>query len=443
MGLKKLSVSLLSLMVIAGFAALLVWVSQQYGRHPDTMEQVLSQEENELTLSESEKSKNLLQVKLSPVLDSKLPMLKITTEKKNGVLFSQQETGMQLSIGKEKKKGGIKLLTYNDELEAKPSMALSFSEKTTLFEGGRGTQYTLLSGYHDKSLLRTLLTGRLYEYLGEDNQYSPFMKLVNVEVDGQYQGVYLLCENVEPGEDKIAIEGKAQATPKQSAFLMRQEPTEGFSSEDLKEGEDWFWMRRNNYRIRILSPAVSQRRKQEYATYCKDSLDHVYEDILNHNWWEITRELDISSAIRSLLTAEIANCSDEDRVNMYLYKEAGGKIAFGPFMGCDTAFGSEESGTSEEPFYQELMEIKAFRESFCKAYNRVAGETETFLHKKLNRIISLYGRDLENDYNYWEKDTDYGSEKMREAGSYEEQVTILQEWIHARFLRMSSLIREE
>lgn len=436
-------------MLLVGLTLLLVWVSRQYGRHPDTMNQVLSREKEGTLLSGEESSRNMQRVQLSPVADSKLAMLSITTEKQNGILSSEQELGIQMDVKnygrceKKKIKGRVRLLTYMGELEEKPSIQLSFFGETPLFDKGRGSRYTLLSGYHDKSLVRTLLTGRLYEYLGGGKSYAPFMKLVNVEVDGQYQGVYLLCETIEPGEDKIPIDTKAGMTPQQSGFLMHQEPTGEMLPDNLQEGENWFWLRRKNYRMRILSPIVSERRRKEFAAYCKNSVDHIYDDIINRNWEAVGREIDVDSALQSFLTAEIANPSDVERAGLYIYKKPGGRLVFGPLSGCEMNFGGCEAELSGNPFFGELMENDAFREIFRKEYKMVCGRTETFLRKKLNRIIKLYGRDLENDYNYWEKNTDYGSEKMRNANSYTEQITILQEWIHARFLKLSALTWED
>ncbi len=80
---------------------------------------------------------------------------------------------------------------------------LRFDEKTDLLGMGGAKKWCLLANAADASLLRNALAWRLAEAAGLP--WTPAWRHVDLYINGDYLGNYLLCENVEVGENRVDI----------------------------------------------------------------------------------------------------------------------------------------------------------------------------------------------------------------------------------------------
>lgn len=92
---------------------------------------------------------------------------------------------------------------------AKKPLRIKFSEKQTMLglnDGAKMKNWVLLAEYKDISMLRNktaLAISR--EILGADGLYAADAELVEVEINGEYWGVYLLTEQQEAAPDRVNI----------------------------------------------------------------------------------------------------------------------------------------------------------------------------------------------------------------------------------------------
>lgn len=80
---------------------------------------------------------------------------------------------------------------------------IKFDKKTDLFEMGKAKKWTLLANYLDHSLVHNSIAFDVAEKVGLD--YTSKHIFVDLFVDGDYYGNYLLCESVEVGETRVDI----------------------------------------------------------------------------------------------------------------------------------------------------------------------------------------------------------------------------------------------
>lgn len=80
---------------------------------------------------------------------------------------------------------------------------IKFEKKTDLFEMGTAKKWSLLANYTDKSLLRNVVAYNLADNLGLE--FVSKCVSVDLYVDGDYYGNYLLCESVEVGDTRVDI----------------------------------------------------------------------------------------------------------------------------------------------------------------------------------------------------------------------------------------------
>lgn len=81
---------------------------------------------------------------------------------------------------------------------------IKFEDKTDLFGMGKAKKYSLLASHGEKTLLRNPCAFMLAEKLGM--YYTSKYKHIDLFINGEYRGNYILCESVEVGENRVAID---------------------------------------------------------------------------------------------------------------------------------------------------------------------------------------------------------------------------------------------
>ena len=87
-------------------------------------------------------------------------------------------------------------------LDKKP-YNIKFDKKTDLFGMGKAKKWSLLASYYDPSFLRNTFTFDFADEIGL--LYSSKSKHVDLYINGEYQGNYLVCESVEVGKTRVDI----------------------------------------------------------------------------------------------------------------------------------------------------------------------------------------------------------------------------------------------
>ena len=90
-------------------------------------------------------------------------------------------------------------LTYAE----KKSYEIEFDTDTDLYGMGAAGKWVLLANFFDPTYLRNSITFYMAERMGMEG--TPEFRQVDVFADGEYQGIYLLCEKVEIHEERLDI----------------------------------------------------------------------------------------------------------------------------------------------------------------------------------------------------------------------------------------------
>ena len=81
---------------------------------------------------------------------------------------------------------------------------IKFEDKIDLFGMGKAKKYSLLASYGEKTLLHNPCAFMLAERLGM--YYTSKFKHIDLFINGEYRGNYILCESVEVGDNRVAID---------------------------------------------------------------------------------------------------------------------------------------------------------------------------------------------------------------------------------------------
>lgn len=206
--------------------------------------------------------------------------------------------------------------------------------------------WILSANYFDKSFLNNALTFHLARQMG---RYAPRTRHVEVIINGEYQGVYVLMERIKQGPDRVDI---ARLRPEDIAgddltggYILSVDRNEwdplGFTSNfEAENGMDIFL----RYRYPKADDITVEQSAyiQAFVDSFETALDGAqFLDPVNG----YRRLADASSFIDLLLINEIGRNVDGYRLSSYLYKDKnsnGGLLHAGPAWDYDLAWGNAD-----------------------------------------------------------------------------------------------------
>ncbi|WP_026652345.1 CotH kinase family protein [Butyrivibrio proteoclasticus] len=308
---------------------------------------------------------------------------------------------------------------FPDE-EFKRSYNIDLGGKKSLLGMGAVKDYVLISGFFDESLIRNKIVFETAKALG--CEYVPDSEFVNVYINGDYKGLYLLSQRIKSYEGMIELEDDGYLVL--FDYDYRLEEKENHFETALCDGE-------------VLSNTVS---KQDYNEYVAEDITKAEISILKSS---LTEEADYSEFIdedsfaRYFLMQEFFENQDGDRASTYVYKDSGsGLIKAGPIWDFDLTMSHSwldagdveadvlwfDSYTNQNKgWLRALNKCPTFKEKVDKIYLEEFGDVLTALltdtiPKMQTELADSWYRDRErwkDAPNYYEKTdhTEHGFEE--------------------------------
>lgn len=299
----------------------------------------------------------------------------------------------------------------------KKSYRLKFDEKTDLFGNGSAKTWTLIANYCDPSLSRNYLAYSLGSIF-ETQIYTTSTQFVHLYLNGKYNGVYLVCEQVQTGKNRIDIDESID--DEDTGYLIELDVR--------KEGvEDYDYFCINDthfddryYQIKSPDPedveeAGGESLQEKFAYYIRIYVTHSFISIAYQNTYASICELiDVESFAESYILNELFNSQDVGDSSFFLYKKKGGKLYSGPIWDYDISMGNCNYPSSFytqdlssnpyclwakelNPWYYYLLRYKEFRELVSEKLEYYADK----ITEKLNACIKyLYAREAEFKKNF-------------------------------------------
>lgn len=210
----------------------------------------------------------------------------------------------------------------------KKSYSLTLSNETDLLGMGQAQRWILLANGYDRSNMKNKIA---YDLAGAAGMaYSPECQWVDLYLNGEYTGVYLLCERNEVHPERVDI------TPENSFLVSRE--GEGRL---IRQQYPYVGLKLGAFRIHhstIEHNEVEEMWKSvESALLAEDGVDPR----TGKHWTEL---IDLDSWVEKYLIDEIAANHDGGCISQYFYydgEDATGKIYAGPVWDMDITFGAD------------------------------------------------------------------------------------------------------
>lgn len=210
---------------------------------------------------------------------------------------------------------------------------LKFDQKVDLFGNGASKTWTLIANYVDPSLMRNYLAYTIGAQM-DDLHFTTTTQFANVYMNGDYQGLYLICEQIETGKNRVEINDKLDGDV---SFLV--ELDQRILDEGKTEGLDYFYVNGQPYGIKA-PDTEDEGFTRDYCTKIKNYLDNALNTVHNKTFSEVEAILDVNSFADGYIIHELFSSIDVNFSSWYMYKDKNGKLTNGPIWDFDISAGN-------------------------------------------------------------------------------------------------------
>ena len=259
------------------------------------------------------------------------------------------------------------------------------------------TDWVLLAPYNDVSAVRDPLAFQLWRNMGH---WAPRTRMVELAINGEYRGVYILSEAIKRGEQRVNI-AKLKKTDVEGrditgGYILRidtyDEDDATFPSKVPGIGEG---IMTSQITWSCIYPKKGKLQPEQLA-YIQEFVDSVELTIQSEHFtdpeWGYARYIDVPSFVDYFIHTELSLNADGYKRSAYFYKEklhadgTGGKLVAGPVWDYNLAYGNcnfcnadnpeawcfEGGNTQPTPaLWQRLLQDPAFRKAVKVRYKEL------------------------------------------------------------------------
>ncbi len=276
------------------------------------------------------------------VLD--MPIVVINTDDGNGIKSkTEYETAKFSVLGCEKKYQIEEAVTEirgrgnNSWGYPKKSYKFKLSEKQNLFGLANGKEkiWVLLANQCDQSLQRNHAAFEYARYF-DAVAWQPNSLSVEVYLNGEYDGVYLLAEEIKVSGDRVNVDDR-NINEVDTGYLVE---LSNYASGEVIHAAGRSYMIHNDL-------SSDQKIMRDQRAFIADYLDQCYEALSGGTKEECEALIDLDSLVAIYLVEEMVKNLDSQWDSFYLHKDAGGKLVFGPVWDFDLSLGNANEGAEE------------------------------------------------------------------------------------------------
>ena len=318
-----------------------------------------------------------------------LPVMVINTENAAPILDKENYVNCSVSVLNAESKynfegaeAGIRLRGNSSLKYDKKPYRIKFEKKQDLFGFGKYKSWVLLAMYQDFSNVKDYAAFSFAESIaGEGSAFVPHAQHVEVYLNGEYVGLYLLTEQVQENEGRVGVEAEFDGTLTEIPFLVE---CDFYAKDEGVEGVDWF--RISNYDVEcyynIKYPEADQRYTQAQFDYVKNYIVTVNNLCYNAATTQAQFEqyVDLASFIDYYLIEEFMGQGDINWKSIFMSKTTDGKLVMGPVWDFDWAVGgpahhdsdwSSEGWMSERNWFLHMMEKSWFAQKVSARWKEI------------------------------------------------------------------------
>jgi hypothetical protein len=190
-------------------------------------------------------------------------------------------------------------------------------QPTDLLGMGGAEDWIVNGQYVDRSLFRNRLAYDLFQAFGGPDRYATETRFCELDLNGEYVGVYTLGEKLEQDGDRLDL---AEGTSPGDTFIVKLDDRDGFHDNAVGYGT---WQLVHPDPSPEAEAAVGATLAAWEAAILGDDPADPDTGIFAH--------LDLASTVDWVLLQELAKNPDAYRLSVHLFKDEGAKMKFAPW----------------------------------------------------------------------------------------------------------------
>lgn len=334
---------------------------------------------------------------------------------------------------------------------------IKFEEKQDLFGMGKSKTWVLLANYYDNSMMRNWLTEWLADQMGLE--YITQGVYAEVVMNGEYLGTYYLCEQVQVGKHRVAIdelkEEDSELPEIQGGYLLEFCPDDWESVNTFETAK--------GLQLGNMEPSFDPEdgyQNDVQKQYIRDYIQKAEDAIYSGDWEKIGEYVDVQSLADYWWMMEFTVNADAwrtDSAHMFKkrYEADGneGKLHFGPVWDFDESWGNAQIETMQNIGFNNATFIWADQLRTMPEFRMLLEERWQVLDAKLEEIVKEGGildRTADIIRDSWQRDDEKWRPSKTElemtGRSLEEEIehirqwtNLRREWINAHMARLGTL----
>ena len=320
--------------------------------------------------------------------------------------------------------------------------------------------WVLYAPWQDKSMIRNILT---YKISNDLDRYAPRTKLIELYLNDEYKGVYVLMEKIKRDANRVNI-----------SKLNSDE----ISGDDLTGGYilkfDWFFtgdnlggfesdIDGNIYNYHYPKPSDIVPEQENYIiNYINDFETIMSSDQYNDQSTGYPSVLNVDSFVDFILLQELAKNVDAYRLSTYLYKDkesVDNRLTAGPVWDFNHGYGNCDYGETWEftnwlleynpeggdqmSFWWELIwQDDYFQNKISERYTELRSTvfSEIYIYGVIDSLVNELGSSVDRNFSKWPILGLYVWPNYYVFDTFEQEIDYLKGWISDRLNWMDSQI---
>ena len=317
--------------------------------------------------------------------------------------------------------------------------------------------WILYAPWSDKSLLRNVL---IYNLSNEMGRYAPRSKYVELYLNKEYKGIYVLMEKIKRDKNRVAISSLNQdenfGDDMTGGYILK------FDWEETGDNNGGFNSLIDGMRYNYHYPKADEITSQQ-MNYIQKYIND-FEIIMNSNDYDsedgYLKLIDVNSFIDFIILQEISRNVDAYGLSTYIYKDKesiNDKLIAGPIWDFNHGFGNCDyynawktdswnisylyDDMDQRAFWWlKLWNDETFNIKFKNRYKelRMSVLSTNNIHAKIDNFVTLLGNSVDRNYEKWPILGQYIWPNYQVFETYQEEISYLKNWIDNRLNWMDS-----
>lgn len=309
-----------------------------------------------------------------------------------------------------KRRGNSSMLYEKAQWMVKLQTESGQDNDVNLLGMGAEHEWILNGSMADKSMLRNYLaysTASELSLLAPDSQFCEV--LVRNGNTYTYQGVYLLCESIKQGVDRVPIQ-EYETTRSVNSYLVRRDRFEenvtmlDTYARNMGYSKEW---------MELLYPTKSNV-TQEMIEYVESDLNQIEQVLYSQDeniFAGYHQLIDVDSFVDYFLLNEFFASYDSGNFSTYFYKDVGGKLTMGPVWDYDGTMDNyiyepletQDLAFQTKPWFEQLCQDREFIRALEKRYTELRTNifSSTNIESKIDEIVAHIGGAQQREWARW------------------------------------------